>query len=119
MNIYILVFQGSRYWRNRVARVAKKFIGEISFSIADKKEYSRAMDDWSFKDKDAVNVVARNEKGQIFRMTEKFAVDSLESFVNEFKDGKIKPYIKSEPVPEDNDGPVKVKQKKLIKMIFG
>ena len=41
-------------------------------------------------------------------MTEKFSVDALNNFVNEFKDGKLKPYIKSEPIPEDNDGPVKV-----------
>jgi len=98
--------KGSRYWRNRVARVAKKFVGEITFAIAGKDDYQKQLSDWSLKDE--VNAVARNEKGQVFRMTEKFAVDTLENFVNEFKDGKLKPYIKSEPVPETNDGPVKV-----------
>ena len=37
-----------------------------------------------------------------------FSVANLEKFVNNFVDGKLKPYIKSEPVPENNDGPVKV-----------
>merc|ERR1712168_732636 len=41
-------------------------------------------------------------------MNEKFSVENLESFVKEFKGGKLKPYIKSEPIPESNDGPVKV-----------
>ena len=36
------------------------------------------------------------------------SVENLEKFVNDFLDGKVKPYLKSEPVPEDNDGPVKV-----------
>lgn len=102
--------KGSRYWRNRVARVAKKFVGDLTFSIASRSDYSRQLGDWSFKDndKDAVNAVIRNEKGQVFRMTDKFAVDTLEKFVNEYKEGGLKPFIKSEPVPENNDGPVKV-----------
>ena len=37
-----------------------------------------------------------------------FSVDNLEKFTNNFLDGKLKPYIKSEPVPESNDEPVKV-----------
>lgn len=101
--------KGSRYWRNRVARIAKKFIGDITFAIASKSDYSRQLGDWGLQEsgKD-VNAVARNAKGQVFKMTEKFTVDALETFVNEFKDDKLKPYIKSEAVPENNDGPVKV-----------
>ena len=37
-----------------------------------------------------------------------FSVEAFEKFVKDFLDGKLKPYLKSEPVPEDNDGPVKV-----------
>merc|ERR1712039_142962 len=29
-------------------------------------------------------------------------------FVTEFDEGKLKPYIKSEPIPAENDGPVKI-----------
>jgi len=35
-------------------------------------------------------------------------VDSLRTFVQQYLDGELELYIKSEPVPEDNDGPVKV-----------
>lgn len=36
------------------------------------------------------------------------SVDNLRKFVQQFVDGELEPYIKSEPVPEDNDGPVTV-----------
>jgi len=104
--------KGTKYWRNRVARVAKKFRGEITFAIANRVDYSRQMSDWSLPEvKDAIHAVGQDAKGQHFRMIdgyEKFDVANLEKFANEFKDGSLKPYIKSEPIPESNDGPVKV-----------
>merc|ERR1712013_138307 len=57
---------------------------------------------------DTVHAVAYDEKKQTYKMTEKFSVDNLEAFVTEFEGGKLKPYIKSEPIPEENDGPVKI-----------
>lgn len=100
--------KGSRYYRNRVARIAKKFIAQINFAIAAKSDFSRQISDWGFKDDDEVKVAARNAKGEVFLMTDDFSVDNLEKFVNEFKDNKLEPYIKSEDIPENNDGPVKV-----------
>lgn len=101
--------KGTRYWRNRVARVAKKFVDEITFTIAAKSSYQNKMPDYGFEaDSDDVNAVVFNEKGKVFKMADKFSVDALEKFVNDFKDGKLKAYVKSEPVPETNDGPVKV-----------
>lgn len=35
-------------------------------------------------------------------------MDGLKEFAKQFLDGELTPYIKSEPVPETNDGPVKV-----------
>lgn len=37
------------------------------------------------------------------------SMENLEQFAKDFLDGKLQPYLKSEPVPEDNDGPVKVR----------
>jgi len=100
--------KGSKYWRNRVARVAKK-LTSVNFAIASKTDFSREMGDWGFDlDKDEVHVVGKNEKGQVFLMEDAFSVDALEKFANAFNNGELKPYIKSEAVPESNDGPVKV-----------
>lgn len=35
-------------------------------------------------------------------------MDALEAFVKDFLDGKLEPYLKSEPVPASQDEPVKV-----------
>ena len=37
------------------------------------------------------------------------SVDSLKAFVQKYLDGDVELYIKSEDIPEDNDGPVKVR----------
>jgi len=102
--------KGSRYWRNRVARVAKKLVGKLTFAIAAKDDYGNKISDWGWKmEGDSVHAVAFDFAGNIYKMTaDKFSVDTLEAFANDFLDGKLKPYIKSEPVPESNDGPVKV-----------
>lgn len=34
---------------------------------------------------------------------------ALERFLLSYFDGSLKPYLKSEPIPENNDGPVKVR----------
>ena len=100
--------QGTRYWRNRVARVAKKF-PEVTFAIAAKSDYNNKMTDWGWKaDDDGVHAVAFDAKKNTYKMTEMFSVDNLQQFVTEFASGSLKPYIKSEPIPEDNTGPVKV-----------
>lgn len=35
-------------------------------------------------------------------------MESFEQFLKDLKDDKLEPYLKSEPIPETNDGPVKV-----------
>lgn len=37
-----------------------------------------------------------------------YRVEGLERFVQDLLDDKIEPYLKSEEIPESNDGPVKV-----------
>jgi len=102
--------KGTRYWRNRVARVAKKFKEQtMSFAIANKAEHSKEIDDWKLDANQDVLVAAKNEKGEVFLLQDEvFSVANLEKFTNDFLAGKIKPYTKSEPIPEKNDGPVKV-----------
>jgi len=46
-------------------------------------------------------------------MADKFDVPNFEKFVNEFKNGDLKAYVKSEPIPENNDGPVKITKKPM------
>jgi len=36
------------------------------------------------------------------------SVENLDTFVEQLLGGELKPYLKSEPVPTSNEGPVKV-----------
>jgi len=35
-------------------------------------------------------------------------VDDIKKFITDFKSGKLVPFLKSEPIPAENDDPVKV-----------
>ena len=46
-------------------------------------------------------------------------VDQIESWINDFKDGKASPYKKSQPIPGENNEPVKVVvAENLDEMVF-
>lgn len=36
-------------------------------------------------------------------------MDTMTTFLNQYFAGELKAYLKSEPIPESNDGPVKVR----------
>lgn len=48
---------------------------------------------------------------------ESITVESLTQFVNDFKDGKLSPFLKSEDIPAENNEPVKVVVGKNFKQI--
>ncbi len=93
-----------------VLKVAKKF-EKVTFAIAAKDDFSGQLSDLGIDtSSEDLNVVIWDDKGQKFRMdtSKAFSVDVLEGFVKEYLDGKVEPYLKSEDVPSDNSGPVKV-----------
>lgn len=107
--------KGSNYWRNRVMMVAKKFLDaghKLNFAVASRKTFSHELSDFGLESTTGeVPVVAiRTAKGEKFVMQEEFSRDgkALEQFLQEYFDGNLKRYLKSEPIPESNEGPVKV-----------
>lgn len=44
-------------------------------------------------------------------------MDGLKEFATQFLNGELTAYVKSEPVPENNDGPVKVGDIMLLSMM--
>lgn len=46
------------------------------------------------------------------------SVDSFKQFITDYLDGKIQAFVKSEDVPSDNDGPVKVDESPLLSSFF-
>ncbi|XP_030560456.1 protein disulfide-isomerase A3 [Drosophila novamexicana] len=101
--------KGTNYWRNRVLKVAKEFVGQINFAISSKDDFQHELNEYGYDfvgDKPVI--LARDAKNLKYALKEEFSVDSLKDFVEKLLDNELEPYIKSEPIPESNDTPVKV-----------
>ncbi|XP_038653706.1 protein disulfide-isomerase A4 [Scyliorhinus canicula] len=97
------------YWRKKVLEVAKDF-PEYTFAIADEEDYASELSSLGLADSgEEVNVAILDVAGKKYAMEpEEFDSDILREFVMAFKKGKLKPIVKSQPVPKNNKGPVKV-----------
>jgi len=106
---YVKNVKGTNYWRNRVMKVAQNYKGQVTFAISNKDKFSAEVEDYGLKPKgDKPVVAAKNAANQKFNMKEEFSIENFEDFVKKFLDGSLEPHLKSEPLPEKNDGPVKV-----------
>lgn len=90
--------------------VAEKYKGKINFATIDAKAFGAhagnlnlPADQWpAFAIQDTVTDEKYPFEGNT--LTEK----KIGAFVKDYADGKLKPSVKSEPVPDKNDGPVTV-----------
>jgi protein disulfide-isomerase A1 len=89
--------------------LALKHKGEINFATIDAKSFGQHAGNLNLKvgtwPAFAIQRTAKNEKfpyDQDAKITEK----AIGTFVEDFLAGKIEPSVKSEPIPEKNDGPV-------------
>uniref|UniRef100_H0YU55 Protein disulfide-isomerase n=1 Tax=Taeniopygia guttata TaxID=59729 RepID=H0YU55_TAEGU len=99
----------TQYWRSKVLEVAKDF-PEYVFAVSDEEDYSSEIKDLGLLESgEDVNAAILDEGGKKYAMEpEEFDSDVLRQFVVAFKKGKLKPIVKSQPVPKNNKGPVKV-----------
>ncbi|KAK6476905.1 protein disulfide-isomerase A3-like [Huso huso] len=107
--------KGSNYWRNRVMKVAKTFVDQgkkLNFAVANKNAFGQDLAEFGLETSTGELPVVgiKTAKGDKYAMQEEFSRDgkALEQFLQDYFDGNLKRYLKSEPVPENNDGPVKV-----------
>ncbi|XP_076028144.1 protein disulfide-isomerase A3 [Genypterus blacodes] len=107
--------KGSNYWRNRVMKVAKTFLDQgkkLLLAVANKNTFNQDVTEFGLDGSagELPVVAIRTVKGDKFVMSEEFSRDgkALERFLQDYFDGKLKRYLKSEAIPESNDGPVKV-----------
>ncbi|XP_075463953.1 protein disulfide-isomerase A3-like [Ascaphus truei] len=107
--------RGTSYWRNRIMMVAKKFRGAgetLSYAIANRQEFWFELPDYGMQSGsgELPDVVIRTTEGHKYVMREAFTRDgtALERFLQQYFNGKLKRYFRSQPVPEENAGPVQV-----------
>ncbi|USP73330.1 Protein disulfide-isomerase [Curvularia clavata] len=91
--------------------LAAKHKGKINFATIDAKAFGQHAGNLNLKvgtwPAFAIQEIKKNEKYP-FDQESKITEKSISKFVDDFLAGKIEPSIKSEPIPESNDGPVKV-----------
>lgn len=101
--------KGTNYWRNRVLKVASEYQGAYTFAISSKDDFQHELNEYGLDfvgDKPVL--LARDAQNQKFMLRDEFSVEALQVFLADLEAGNLEPYVKSEALPESNDGPVKV-----------
>ncbi|CAI6338474.1 unnamed protein product [Periconia digitata] len=91
--------------------VAEKFKGKINFATIDAKSFGQHGANLNLEvGKWPAFAIQQTDKNQKypFDQTKSITAKEIGSFVEDFVAGKVEPSIKSEPIPESNDGPVTV-----------
>ncbi|CAL0304080.1 unnamed protein product [Lupinus luteus] len=92
--------------------VAKNFKGKLIFVHVemDNEDVGKPVADYFGITGSAPKVLAfaGNNDGRKFVFNEEVSVDKLKAFGEDFLEDKLKPFLKSDPVPESNDGDVKI-----------
>lgn len=96
-------------------KVGSSYAGRgLTFSVANKKDFlSELEDDFGLGTSDGGElpfVTIRTKLGHKYTMREEFTRDgqSLQRFLEDYFAGRLKRYVKSEPVPEKNSAAVQV-----------
>jgi protein disulfide-isomerase A1 len=89
--------------------VAQKHKGKVNFATIDAKAFGAHAGNLNLKPDQfpsfAIQETVKNQKFP-FDQDKKITKDDIEKFVDDFVSGKVAPSIKSEPIPETQEGPV-------------
>jgi len=106
--------KGTNYWRNRVVKWSKAHHEDMTFAIGNQQEMSQVLqlsdlpsNEAGVKNPKPVCVII-DSSDRKYIMKDLVGKETFPAFLASFKAGEVEPYIKSEPVPADNDAGVKV-----------
>jgi len=90
------------YYVNRLRKVAKDYVGKLSFVVADKS--SSEFTELNFDKAASFGLGAIGADGSKYKAPteEKFTVEGVAAFAKDVLAGKVAKYVKSEPEPEAN-----------------
>ncbi|MCJ1437934.1 protein disulfide-isomerase precursor [Xylographa pallens] len=92
--------------------IAEKHKGKVNFATIDAKAYGAHAGNLNLAaDKFpafAIQEIGKNQKFPFLPQDQKLTEKLISKFVQDFVDGKVQPSVKSEPIPEKQDGPVAV-----------
>ncbi|CAB3256310.1 unnamed protein product [Arctia plantaginis] len=115
---YVKNPKGTNYWRNRVLKVAKEQ-SEVNFAVSDKDDFTHELNEYGidYAKGDKPVVAGRDAEDNKFVMSTEFSIENLSTFTKDLLDGKLEAFVKSEAIPQQNDGPVKVAVGKNFKEV--
>ncbi|XP_037074243.1 LOW QUALITY PROTEIN: protein disulfide-isomerase A3-like [Pollicipes pollicipes] len=108
---YVKNPKGTNYWRNRVMKVAKAFVGQgLTFAVSQHNDFQHELEEYNrgFVSGEKPVICARDAENKKFVMEEEFSMEALQKFVEAFQEGTLTPFLKSEPVPDNSGGGVTV-----------
>lgn len=89
--------------------VAKEHQGKLTVAMSNEQEYSNELNELSLADwGEEVAVAIWAGRRQRYAMKEDFTTENVQDFVSDYFAHKLRPIIKSQPVPKKNKGPVKI-----------
>jgi len=97
----------TNYYLNRLKKVAEdpEVKSKLSFAAVNKKTFGDEITKFNFDGKaEAFFGIDDFANSLKYKFEGEFSVDSLKKFAKDFAAGTLKPYIKSEPVPEQKEG---------------
>ncbi|KGN47715.1 protein disulfide-isomerase [Cucumis sativus] len=93
--------------KSKYREVAEQYKGEISFLIGDSESSQAALNYFGLKE-DQVPVLLVQKDDRFKYVKFNVEADQIAPWVKDYKNGKVPQFIKSEPIPESNNEPVKV-----------
>lgn len=116
---YVKDPKGSNYWRNRVLKVAQDYKRKVYFAVSNKEDYAQEIEKFGLSDRKESDkpLVTMTTKDGRYGMNKEFSVENLKQFVEDVLTGKVEPFVKSEPVPEEQ-GDLKVAVAKNFKQLI-
>ncbi|XP_031273106.1 protein disulfide-isomerase-like [Pistacia vera] len=100
--------EGADSFKSKYREVADQYKGQgISFLMGDLDASQGAFQYFGLKESQVPLIIIQTTDGQKY-LKPNLEADQIAPWMKEYKEGKIQPFKKSEPIPEENNEPVKV-----------
>lgn len=99
----------TQHLRRKLLPLASRYREDLTFALSNEEQFSQEMESVGLGDSgEDVNAAIFSEKQKFSMEPDDDYVEAIEEFVSKFKKGKLKAFMKSQPVPARQTGPVKV-----------
>ncbi|XP_010521263.1 PREDICTED: protein disulfide isomerase-like 1-1 [Tarenaya hassleriana] len=100
--------ESAESFKSKYNEVARSYKGKgLSFLLGDVENSQNAFQYFGLEESQVPLIVIQSNDGKKY-LKANLEVDQIESWLGDFKDGKVAAYKKSQPVPTENNEPVKV-----------